>query len=127
MSTSIGTAHAHRTALVVPLLVLVLTTTVAALVVADVDSPVRAALVGIWVLTAPGVVVVDAWDLTRGALRAALVVAVSTSLATMVLMVQLYSGLWSTSTAFVVLASATYLGAATVLTLRIRAARRAGR
>jgi hypothetical protein len=65
------------------------------LVVADVQSPIRAVVVGLFVLVAPGWAVLDHWGLVRGWIGAALVVATSISLTTGLLLVQLYAGVWS--------------------------------
>ncbi|BBG05653.1 MULTISPECIES: hypothetical protein [Pseudonocardia] len=80
-----------------PLLLSLFGLLVGTLVVADVQSPVRAAFVFLFVLVVPGRAVLDCWGLAGGWLGAALVVATSVSIATVLATAQLYLGLWSPS------------------------------
>jgi hypothetical protein len=113
-----------RSGLVVPLAILVTTTAAAGLVVADDRSPIRFAVVGLFVLFAPGTALLDAWGLARGPLGLGLALALSTSLTTLLLLAALYSGLWSTGTTFAVLVLLTFAGELAVLERRTRPGRR---
>lgn len=84
-----------------------LAVTVVVLALADVQSPVRAVLTFVFVMIVPGWALLDCWGLAGGWLGAALVVATSTSLATVIATAQLYLGLWSPTGALVALAVVT--------------------
>jgi hypothetical protein len=93
----------HRGELAVPMLLVALAVLGLCLVLLDIRSPLRAALVALVVLVGPGFAVLDHWGLARGVVGACLVVATSASLTTVVLLVQLYAGVWSAQTSLVVL------------------------
>jgi hypothetical protein len=78
-----------------PFLLSIVALVVGALVVAGVGQPVQGLAVVAFVLVVPGWAVLDCWDLAGGWIGAALVVAVSVSLATALATAQLYLGLWS--------------------------------
>lgn len=90
-----------------PVISSLLATTVSALVVADVQSPARAALAFVFVTAAPGLALLGCWGLYRGWLGGALVIATSASLATVIATVQVYLGAWSPTGAILVLALVT--------------------
>ena len=92
---------------VAPFLPSLLALVVGALVVADVASLVRAALVFVFVMVVPGWALLDHWDLAVGWAGAGLVVATSTSLATAIATAQLYLGLWSPTATVLLLALVT--------------------
>ncbi|OLT10041.1 hypothetical protein BJF78_29390 [Pseudonocardia sp. CNS-139] len=102
----------------VPVGLSLLAVAVAVLVLLDVRSPVRVAFVLVFVLTAPGWALLDWQGLARGWLGAALAVATSVSLATVVATAQLYAGVWSPTATVLVLALVTV--AASALSLRRR-------
>lgn len=108
-----------RSAHWIPVLSSLLATTVSALVVADVQSLARAVLAFVFVMAAPGLALLGCWSLHRGWLGAALVVATSASLATMIATAQLYLGAWSPTGTILVLALVT-MTANTVSLWRIR-------
>ncbi|HEY2223994.1 MAG TPA: hypothetical protein VGI02_18245 [Actinomycetospora sp.] len=105
---------------VAPFLLSVVALLAGALVVADVSSPVRGVLVFVFVMVVPGWALLDCWDLARGWLGVALVVATSTSLATATATAQLYLGLWSPTATVLVLVLITVCAQAARGTLRRR-------
>jgi hypothetical protein len=99
----------------------VLAVTVAVLVIADVQSMFRSVPTFLFLMIAPGLSLLGICGLSRGWLGVALVVATSTSLATLVAMAQLYLGIWSPSGTVVVLALVTVAGQAVAVRGRRRA------
>lgn len=91
----------------VPLLLSLMTASVVLLVLTDTQSPVRGLVAAAFVLLAPGWALLDIWDLAGGWIGAALVVALSISLATIVPLLLFYANAWSSDTALLVLAFAT--------------------
>jgi uncharacterized membrane protein len=89
--------------------------TVAVLVAADVQSPVRAVLAFVFVMAAPGHALLGCCGLARGWLGAALVVATSASLATAIATAQLYLAAWSPTATVLVLALVTVAASAVTL------------
>lgn len=105
--------------LAVPVGLAVWTALAAALVVTGTASPLRTAVVGGFVLVVPGAVVVDAWQLARGALAVTLAVAISSSLVTAVLLLRLLVGSWSIEGAFLDVVGATAVALLVVIAHRV--------
>lgn len=100
-------ARTGRVARWAPALPSLLAVTVSALVIADVQGPARAVLAFVFVMVAPGLALLSCWDLHRGWLGAALVVATSASLATVVATAQVYLDAWSPTGTVLLLALVT--------------------
>ena len=94
---------ARHSAIAVPVVLALLAAVSALLVIADVRSPIRTVVVGLFLLVAPGWAVLDHWGLARGWIGAALVLATSISLTICLSLVQLYAGAWSPRTGLTLL------------------------
>jgi uncharacterized membrane protein len=101
-----------------PLLTVIAATAVAAVVFADVDSPLRPALVLAFVLVCPGMALARLLDIVDPIAELALAVALSFALVAIVPGAMLYAGSWSPRLALLILIAIT-LGA-TVIDIRRR-------